>query len=356
MDSALAADRARLEDIDTQISVLERSISALREQRAHVQERLDAYRYPVMALPTEITSEIFIKFLPVLPAYPPLIGSNSPTLLTQICRGWREIALAIPRLWRAISFADDWDDALFEEELRICQIWLTRSRSYPLAIRDLSAQDPARVLETIIPHRARWEYLDVYLSPSHLPAIQDPMPLLRHLNLSVHDELDDAIPIQAPLLRWVTLRASTPSKFAFPLGQLTSLVLSYTSRSDYVAILQRTCNLVHCELSVDINFDPPPEHSIKLLRLESLNFEARNRGLNPKQYLDDFTVPALRSLRIPESFLGPKTIDHLSAFISKCGCKLQEVCIIDRTLVSGASYIEAFPSIHRFSFDEFPQL
>ncbi|KAF8127094.1 hypothetical protein K438DRAFT_2001022 [Mycena galopus ATCC 62051] len=259
MDSALAADRARLEDIDTQISVLERSLSALREQRAHVQERLDAYTYPVMTLPAEITSDIFTHFLPALPAYPPLIGSHSPTLLTQICRGWREIALAIPRLWSAISFADDWYDASFGELLHICHIWLTRSHSYPLAIRfgDLNELDATQILAAITPHRERWEYLDVHLSPSHLPAIQDPMPLLRHLNLSMYDVLDDAIPIQAPLLHSVALRALTPPGFAFP-EQLTSLVLMYTFRSDYAAILQRTCNLVHCELGVEINFDPPP--------------------------------------------------------------------------------------------------
>ncbi|KAF8145293.1 hypothetical protein K438DRAFT_1945136, partial [Mycena galopus ATCC 62051] len=69
--------------------------------------------------------------------------------------------------------------------------------------------------------------------------------------------------------------------------------------------------------------------------------------------LDDFLVPALQSLRIEESLLGPAPIDELASFISKSGCKLQRVCVVSfgELVVSKASYREAFPSIRRFSFD-----
>ncbi|KAJ6504128.1 hypothetical protein C8R47DRAFT_1247934 [Mycena vitilis] len=38
------------------------------------------------------------------PTCPPLTGTLSPTLLTIICRQWREIALALPALWRATVY------------------------------------------------------------------------------------------------------------------------------------------------------------------------------------------------------------------------------------------------------------
>ncbi|KAJ7641164.1 hypothetical protein FB45DRAFT_712335, partial [Roridomyces roridus] len=57
---------------------------------------------PVLTLPNEITSEIFVHFLPPYPVCPPMTGLDSPTSLTHICRQWREIALATPKLWRAI--------------------------------------------------------------------------------------------------------------------------------------------------------------------------------------------------------------------------------------------------------------
>ncbi|KAF8150376.1 hypothetical protein K438DRAFT_1943673 [Mycena galopus ATCC 62051] len=283
---------------------------------------------------------------------------SSPTLLTQICRQWRQIAVATPGLWRAISFNENYHSIPFAQQLHLSQLWLARSRFCPLAIqfgnlRDLKA---AQILEAIIPHRARWEYLDVELAASDTPTFSGPMPLLRDLGLIVHEGLDVIIPFSpAPLLRSIELRAGTPLKFALPLAQLTSLTLQLAFRDEYVEILQQTCNLVHCELGIVFNRFPdinlPLEHGIELPRLESFTFSEAEVP-DPARYLDDFLVPALRSLRLSESFLGPTPIDRLSEFISKSGCKLQEVCVIDRTLASEASYRGEFPSIPQFSFDD----
>ncbi|KAF8150380.1 hypothetical protein K438DRAFT_2027209 [Mycena galopus ATCC 62051] len=355
MDSA-AADRARLAEIDIEISSLERALFSLRERRAQVQERLDSCRYPVLTLPTEITSNIFINFLPVYPACPPLMGPSSPTLLTQICRHWRQIAVATPELWRAISFDKDHVVSL-EEQLDLYHIWLARSRSYPLSIKfgGFRDEDAEEVLKAIAPHRARWEYLDVELAASDTHAVGGPMPLLRHLGLTVYDELEDVVTFSlVPLLRSIDLRAGTPSKFALPWAQLTSLTLQWASRDEYVEILQQTCNLVHCELDIvfnrNLDINLPPEHGIELPRLESLTFSEANVP-DSSRYLDDFLVPALRSLRLSESYLRPKPIDRLSSFIANSGCKLLEVCVTGRTIISEASYREAFLSI-RFSFDD----
>ncbi|KAF8150395.1 hypothetical protein K438DRAFT_440802 [Mycena galopus ATCC 62051] len=352
MDS-VAADRARLAEIDTEISLLECSLSTLREQRAQVQERLDSCRYPVLTLPIEITSAIFINFIPNYSQYPPLTGLFSPTLLTQICRHWRQIAVAMPGLWRAISF--DIDAVPFKKQLHLCHIWLTRSRSCPLTIRsgDLPRPQMSQVFEAITPHRERWESLDLYLAASDFTAIEGPMPILRHLSLGMDDDLDHVVTFPpAPLLRSIILHVTTPLKIAFPLGQLTRLVLDLAFRQEYVAILQQTFNLVHCELGIVVGQDTglPLEHAIELPCLKSLALSVWHSSTPRTWDLDDFLVPALRSLRLPESFLGSKPIDHLSTFISKCGCKLQQVCVVNRRLLSEASYREAFPSIHRFSF------
>jgi hypothetical protein len=77
----------------------------LRSEKSAAQERLDSYKYPVLTLPSEIVCNIFIHFLPIYPTCPPLTGPLSPILLTHICGGWREIALALPVLWRAITMS-----------------------------------------------------------------------------------------------------------------------------------------------------------------------------------------------------------------------------------------------------------
>ncbi|KAF8140787.1 NADP-dependent oxidoreductase domain-containing protein [Mycena galopus ATCC 62051] len=209
----LAADRARVADLDAEILHLERSLSALRSQRQLVLERLDYYKYPVLALPNEITAEIFTHFLPLYPICPPLTGLYSPILFTQICRQWREIALETPILWRAISLSDS--TIPFNAHI---SVWLERSRYCPLSLH-FDDDDPisgellaAEVLAAIVPHRARWDHLTISLRlPTLLHAIEGPMPLLRRLNLSSDGESDTTFSLgEAPLLRSVTLNVMTP--------------------------------------------------------------------------------------------------------------------------------------------------
>ncbi|KAF8188297.1 hypothetical protein K438DRAFT_1936394 [Mycena galopus ATCC 62051] len=271
----LAADRARVADLDAEILHLERSLSALRSQRQLVLERLDCYKYPVLTLPNEITAEIFTHFLPLYPICPPLTGLYSPTLFTQICRQWREIALETPILWRAISLSDS--TIPFNAHI---SVWLERSRYCPLSLH-FDDDDPisgellaAEVLAAIVPHRARWDHLTISLRlPTLLHAIEGPMPLLRRLNLSSDGESDAIFSLgEAPLLRSVTLNVMTPLNVMLPFAQLTSLALEFIFRSEYVVILPQTFNLVHCKLGIvsDGEGDRAPDKGIELRCLESL--------------------------------------------------------------------------------------
>ncbi|KAJ7909679.1 hypothetical protein B0H13DRAFT_2330136 [Mycena leptocephala] len=176
MLAALEVDRARVADLEAQISHLERSLSALREEKTLVQERLDSYKYPVLELPNEIVSDIFMHFLPPYPLFPPLIGLLSPTLLTQICRRWREIALGTPALWRAISSYHESIHIPYDLVIHAFDTWLNRSGCCPVSLRfdaNDSQMDVAEFLAMVVPHRARWEHLKLSSKPSHLP-ILDP--------------------------------------------------------------------------------------------------------------------------------------------------------------------------------------
>ncbi|KAJ7906184.1 hypothetical protein B0H13DRAFT_2021492 [Mycena leptocephala] len=64
MLTALEADRNSVAAIDAEILRLERSLSGLRTAKAVLKQRLESYQYPVLTLPNEIVSEIFIHFLP----------------------------------------------------------------------------------------------------------------------------------------------------------------------------------------------------------------------------------------------------------------------------------------------------
>ncbi|KAJ7719976.1 hypothetical protein B0H14DRAFT_3009366 [Mycena olivaceomarginata] len=349
------ADRARVADLDTQIllPVLERSDESPSELRSvngkqPVQERLDSYRHPVLTLPTEITVEIFIHFLPIYPACPPLLGTYSPTLLTQICRAWREIALKTPALWRAIWMSPSMP---FERQPPLFDMWLSRSLCYPLSLdfseNDINRLYTTKVLSAAIVHCARWEHLNLELSASLLRTIEGPMPLLRSLDLQLVDQ--DLVTAQvafreAPLLRTVVLDYFAAGTLALPWAQLTSLTLRWVSQ----AACPQTSNLMHCRLEFSIgdnHFDTV--HNITLPALESLTLTG---GL-VKGYLETFTVPALRDLRVPELLLEPNPIEILAAFISRSCSKLQNLCITQRASVSRDAYYKAFPLI-KTSFDD----
>ncbi|KAJ7742598.1 hypothetical protein B0H16DRAFT_1021466 [Mycena metata] len=109
--NAFSANRARIADIKAKMLELEgtmieleRTLSSLNEENTLLQDRLDVYTYPVLILPNEIVSEIFVHFLPVFPEPPPMIGGTSPNVLGQICRKWREISFEHPRALEGDQF------------------------------------------------------------------------------------------------------------------------------------------------------------------------------------------------------------------------------------------------------------
>ncbi|KAJ7834299.1 hypothetical protein B0H13DRAFT_2369955 [Mycena leptocephala] len=328
-------------------------LEADRARVADLEERLDSYKYPVLTLPNEIVSEIFIHFLPAYPEYPPPAGLLSPTLLTHICRTWREIALSTATLWSAIGTSYD-DDLSLKQQIQIFDLWLKRSRFCPLSLRIEAEMGVAKIFAVVVPHRARWEHLELEgLSPSHLPIIEGPMPLLRHLSLGLDEyPATDVLAFRdAPLLRTVVLSPDAASSVILPWAQLTSLALRGVYSREFFLVLQKTLNLVRCELEVCFDSDNhAPGPDITLPYLESLVISGRDGPVT--DLLGTFIVPALRHLKIPEDFIGPNPIDSLTGFISKSNCQLEEVYITGLHSLPKQSYREAFPSIRMFSFDD----
>ncbi|KAJ7661925.1 hypothetical protein DFH06DRAFT_1191043 [Mycena polygramma] len=351
MLSALAADRARIASLNAQISDLERALAALRSEKALVEKRLVLYKYPVLTLPNEIVSDIFIHFLPAYPSCPPLAGKLSPTSLTHVCRQWREIALTTPVLWRAIELSAA--DHPLQQLSTVFDLWLDRSRSCPLSVCIRESEDhpnnsvPPKIFAALIQHRARWEYLDLALFKSSLPNLEGPTPLLRHLKLMVDDGNLTSHFHDAPLLRSADLTEFTAGNVTLPWGRLTSLTLQLLYPADAVAVLQQTSRLVHCELRLwcDGTVDAQPD--VTLPCLESLVFHPTGDPM--AGYLGLLIAPALRTLQVDEDFLGWTPVETIASFISKSGCKLQELCINGR-FVDETPYRTAFPSIPRLSF------
>ncbi|KAJ7257062.1 hypothetical protein C8J57DRAFT_1517107 [Mycena rebaudengoi] len=177
--------RAHISEPDPCILNLEKSFPAVHCERETLHSRLEDYTYPVLTLPAEIMSEIFIAFLPDYPECPPMSGLLSPALLGQACRNWREIAFDTPWLWRAIKLYL-WN----KYSLEALKAWLSRSKrcSLSLSLRKSDTRtfsDLSPFTDLIISHAARWEYVKLMLPYEQgYHWIEAPFPLLRHLTIA----------------------------------------------------------------------------------------------------------------------------------------------------------------------------
>ncbi|KAJ7086298.1 hypothetical protein C8R43DRAFT_311883 [Mycena crocata] len=355
LSSVLEADRARLKDVEAQILELEQTLDLLRRERAFIKGRLDIYRYPVLSLPNEIISEIFEQFLPAYPGRPPMTGLFSPTLLTHICRGWREIALTTPSLWRAIQYSRDLYDA---HGVHMLQSWLVRSRSCPISIKigEVPYGVQEDLLKLLLSHCSRWEYLDLCINFRNLlhTIVLGATPLLRKLDLRTFRPSSSPLSLMnAPLLRTVSMNDNATDNIILPWANLTSLTLRAVYPHECTPILLLTCSLVHCELRLFLDDSTAIQPEVQLSSLESLTLiEQGEEDGEETEYLGTFTVPRLRKLQVQESYIGTDPITALASFIAKSGCKLQEVSILGFRSISKELYCKSFPLVSSFSFDD----
>ncbi|KAJ7697766.1 hypothetical protein B0H14DRAFT_2418074, partial [Mycena olivaceomarginata] len=85
-----------------------RYLSNLETQRTEVEARLAAVVYPIISIPPEITSLIFVGCLD-LPSTDGTCPTSRavPLLLMQVCRRWRDIVLSTCELWSSLDIQCD---------------------------------------------------------------------------------------------------------------------------------------------------------------------------------------------------------------------------------------------------------
>ncbi|KAJ7454062.1 hypothetical protein B0H11DRAFT_2070172 [Mycena galericulata] len=355
--TALADYRVRIAVVKSQILELENSLRPLQEEETLLQDRLDAYKYPVLTLPNEIVSEIFIHFLPPYPKCPPIIGLRSPRLLSLICRKWREIAFSTPALWRAVGLSLRKKER-FVQQLRLLEQSLGRSGSSPLSIKlqyrasdgsPSSVLDLDQFLQTIVSHSSHCEHL--YIPVELLPSLRSPAPVLRSLILGgtfgveVQElQLPSSVPtfFSGPLLHKVTLRLYTPAFYpVLPWSQLTVLFVHWISTGDCARVLRQAINLVYCQLWI-FHVEAEELSDITLLQLETLRL--RMSLGSETRFMNALTLPALRSLQLQEHFIQPNPVSTLVSLVTRSRCTLQELFILGSS-VSRELYQAAIPSL-----------
>ncbi|KAJ7479766.1 hypothetical protein FB451DRAFT_1086331, partial [Mycena latifolia] len=302
-------------------------IDALTAERQHLQTELDSIVYPVLTLPFEITSHIFLHS----------IAQNKqpsqytpPLLLTQICRQWRAIALATPNLWRSIIICRKQGDIHSETLLHM---WLQRSASLPISLhfRSLDGAQMQSLIDASLLHCPRWEEIQVS-SCANLAGSQKSFPILRKVKFQSHNlEAPPTITIlDAPILREaaITLNTSDTPFHGFdvqlPWGQLTSLTLqTFEFVAECLPILSQCSELRtlihHTIYPADDDTATFRQPHVELSSLQSLHV-----GRYP--IVTHLTLPGLRQL----TWLGTlaPAIEPFRALVSRSHCQLQQLTIV----------------------------
>ncbi|KAJ7725970.1 hypothetical protein B0H16DRAFT_1894963 [Mycena metata] len=299
------------------LAEIRENLALLHEEQISIQKALAAVTYPVLTLPPEITSEIFVQCTAHYIDNKP-DSQSAPLVLTYVCKAWRDIAVHETRLWRSFRVA------FYEPErysiqtrhtLNLVRTYLERAGTGPLDMHIMHVHlhprtdspwtvDP--LLHDIIRRSSQWH--KVFLSlPWFILAehFRDKMDFSTLETLALAGATDGPsrlCPISAfaaaPKLRDVTLyNCATPSIIALPWVQLTRFDVRGYNAETCLEVLRLAPNLISCAFHGPHRRDavpdilPPPHRQLRHLTI-------CGSGLNA--LLSRLTLPKLEEITIEE--------------------------------------------------------
>ncbi|KAJ7839598.1 hypothetical protein B0H14DRAFT_2787167, partial [Mycena olivaceomarginata] len=284
---------------------------------------------PALALPPEITAEIFSHYV----HKPHDIANNidGPLVLTRVCRRWREICQSTCSLWASVFLHGedmDWDD---EKYFPFLERWLSRAGSHPLDLIIFKTwpKEIHRPFALLLQHSSQWRSLTLWLDPSNPfqnDMIHGRVSSLVKLSIDMLDSDGHAAVTafsEAPSLREVRLANLGPLQWiALPYPQLTHLDISGIRLQKCVEILKATTNLEVldvCRLQVPQVSGPSPPLPLTLGHIHTLSLRTIAQGA----LFDHLTLPGLRTLSLNE--LGNQCISQFLNLIIRSSPSLKSL-------------------------------
>ncbi|KAF7329199.1 F-box domain-containing protein [Mycena kentingensis (nom. inval.)] len=359
--SQLADQRAEVASLGDQVAALEGQLVSLRSQHAFARQTLHEYVYPVLDLPREVSSEIFLQTVVDVFAQREagLRKRNRlqlfPLSLAHVCRSWRDIALSTPALWSSVALAcyNIW------APVKMLERWLARSGALPLDLY-LDTGDRAmadEILPVILPYATRWRRLHFFaswgnqdlfvLDPtmfSHAPAMLEELEM-RDFSIA---GLDSAVTtIDRPFkdatnLRRLTMNVVTLVSLALPFTHLTELTM--TGPATPFGVL-RILTAVTANLeSLNLRLGSSPQGtaysgSVTLPRLRKLSCASKYAV----PALDILTLPALEDLSLGITG-GVNSDTRVLALLDRSECALRSLRLDSSAVVTAHALFQAAPT------------
>ncbi|KAK7038248.1 hypothetical protein R3P38DRAFT_2905248 [Favolaschia claudopus] len=327
--SAAAALRTRLAEVDEKMAALHSQFEELAEVRRDVVDALASFVYPVLTLPSEITAEIFKHC--VGPVGLGMGAGNAPLVLSSVCKDWRRIALDLASIWSDIWLAS----SSAPNMPSILKSWLPRTGTHPIDVTGLDTRHES--INELVPYCEQWRSISCWLElpiTGSLNDIRGRIPQLRSLDISYGggpvESFANSIPLtmfsDAPNLRELSMTDQLPPSspdmlhlFDLPWEGLTHLSSRVQGLDKVLQLLTRTPNLQSLSISPSSMHPaivlPPP---ITLPRLRML--EICHKGA---MVCDAIVAPSLKSLQIttPSEELG------VPRLLARCESSLRSLSI-----------------------------
>ncbi|KAJ7277208.1 hypothetical protein C8J57DRAFT_1581494 [Mycena rebaudengoi] len=302
-------------------------------RRAVVEAELALYTYPILTLPLEITSEIFMQSLPSHGAVVPH-PSSSPLILLRICRTWRILALSTPTLWTDLYIAIEGVHRTLRAPGKLetfVEAWFHRARTLPCSFHFFGMgdhNDDHGLNMILATHAAHLREITISIDAGSLLRLHGgtPFAILHHLSLHTNKgsfpsgAATDVFRL-APQRRSLHLGSVPPSALTVPWEQLTTFSARFVELEECLGVLRKA----HClsELSLwdveetQATSGPPFSHP-GLISLK-LSGRSRSRGIIRLLALPNLQRLQLRELSafpddtIPLQFISSSSL-HTFAF------------------------------------------
>ncbi|KAJ7136872.1 hypothetical protein C8R44DRAFT_363556 [Mycena epipterygia] len=367
MESRGSELRSRLDAIEQRMAALESQMALLRKEREDILEELAAIVYPVLTLPSDITSEIFLHWYAARPLNQYRPPPPSPLPLASTCKLWRAIALSTCRLWTHLRFGGSASAALGHR----LQNWLPRAGALPVDLRihlpTSSSQECEAVFRIIAQYSSRWGSLDITSDhPISIPAdIHGSFSSLTRISLQIRGWSDgDALTeipafLNAPRLQEVALTnvALFDWQISLPWTQLTALSLWHQTVDECLEILTHTPNLEVLTFSYGSSMDPVTSAPCVLRHLHTISI-----GCDESHELLDYLIlPSLDRA----NFFSDECAERVKPLITRSGCspRTLELDIYDPDFLFIHLYMLSLPSVRHLQMsllggtsDEFSSL
>ncbi|KAJ7129209.1 hypothetical protein C8R44DRAFT_555678, partial [Mycena epipterygia] len=303
-----------------EITHYESLLEKLRTKRQSAQFQLDSIVYPVLTLPPEITSEIFLHCLPTSSSdrkWNSVDPHEAPMLLSHVCRTWRHTAISNPALWAKIAL--EIDD---EPSVDLFKIWVSRIGGCPFSLKldmewDLGQDSHSAIFKDAFAEASRgMQSLELSIDVENVEALNTActnwsFPSLHKFSICLPDAADYALCdleepsiefTNVPLLREVSLIDTPPSFISLPWHQLTKFTGEVDFIGDCLQVLRLSPNLTECAFTAHLlNVVPPSPviHSnLQSLTLQAAYSDPLHEGICSLDILQFVTLPALQALKL----------------------------------------------------------